>query len=134
VNQPGLLPGMFLIYAACQPNKVNEVYNLISKQIDKARAGEVTSEELDRAKTIIVTSELMENQTNAARATQAGLNELYGLGVQYNEEFLAAVKAVTLDDVKRIAGKYLTVPQVAVVTPAPELVNIGIKPVMDKKR
>jgi zinc protease len=128
VNQPGVFPGMFQIYAACQPDKVNEVYGIITKQLDKARAGEFTEAELERAKSIIVTSELMDNQTNSSRAMQDGINVLYGLGQSYNDEFLKQVKAVTLADVKRIAGKYLTVPQVAVVTPDVDQVNIGIKP------
>lgn len=134
VNQPGLLPGMFLIYAACQPEKVNEVYGIITQQIDKARAGKISPEELERAKTIIVTTELMENQTNASRAMQTGINVLYGLGNDYDEQFLEAVKSVTLEDVKNIAQKYLTVPRVAVVTPAPEQVSIGIKPVVETQR
>jgi len=135
INQPGLLPGMFLIYAACQPDKVNEVYGIITKQLDKARAGDVTTEELERAKTIIVTTELMENQTNSSRAMQAGLNVLYGLGIEYDQEFLDAIKAVTLDDLKQSALKYLAVPRVAIVTPAPEQVDIGIEPTsVDTKR
>jgi zinc protease len=128
VNQPGLLPGMFLIYAACQPDKVSEVYGIVAKQIDKARAGQIPPEELERAKGIIITTELMENQTNSTRAMQTGINELYDLGYNYDDEFLVAVRKVTLDDCKRIALQYLTVPQVAIVTPAPDAVDIGIKP------
>jgi zinc protease len=128
VNQIGLLPGMFQVYAACQPDKVNEVYGIISKQLERARGGEFTAEELERAKTIITTSELMENQTNSDRAMQAGLNELYGLGYRFDDELLEAVAAVTLDDVKEIARKYLVNPVITVVTPAPELVDIGVKP------
>jgi zinc protease len=128
VNQPSLLPGMFQIYAACQPDKVNEVCGIIHKQFERALAGEATAEELARAKAIIVTSELMENQTNSSRAMQAGLNELYGLGYEYDEEFLKAVEAVTLEDVKAIAGKYLVNPVITVVTPAPEQVDLAVKP------
>lgn len=135
INQPDLLPGMFIIYAACQPDKVDEVYGIITKQLEKALAGDVTPVELERAKTIIVTTELMENQTNSSRAMQTGLNVLYGLGAEYDDECLRAVKAVTLDDLKQIAHKYLAVPRVAIVTPAPEQVNIGIKPMaVDTKR
>ncbi len=128
MNQPGILPGMFQAYAACQPDKVNEVYAIMMRQLDKAKAGEFTAEELEQARSIIVTTDLMENQTNASRAMQDGLNELYGVGYVYSDEFLTAVRAVSLDDVKRVARKYLTNAQVAIVTPAPDLVDIGIKP------
>ena len=128
VNFAGILPGYFEIYAACEPAKVGEVYRIITEQLDRARAGEFTAEELERAKTMIVTTELMANQTNSDRAMQAALDELYGLGYDHHEGFADSVRAVTLDDVKRMAGKYLTTPVVAVVTPAPEKVELGIEP------
>lgn len=128
INQPGLLPGVFLAYAACQPDKVSEVYRIMQEQMAKAREGKFTAAELERAKNIIVTTDLMENQTNSDRATQCGLDELYGLGFDFQERFTTAVQKVTLDEVKRMAQKYLTQPIVAVVTPAPDQVDIGVKP------
>jgi zinc protease len=132
VNRPGVLPGHFGIYAACQPDKVNEVYRIITKQLNRARAGEFTPAELERAKTIIVTNELMGNQTNSARAMQSALDELYGLGYDYHDSLSDRVNAVTLDEVKRVATRYLTTPVVAVVTPSPDAVELGIKPTIVK--
>jgi len=128
VNFPGLVPGYFGAYAACQPEKVNEVYKIMTEQFDKARAGKFSEEELVRAKTIITTTDVMEQQTNSERAMAVSLDELYGLGYSYREQFDKRVRSVTLDDVRRVAKKYLTSPVVAVVTPSPELVDIGIKP------
>ncbi|NLX14961.1 MAG: insulinase family protein [Phycisphaerales bacterium] len=128
VNRPGVLPGYFGIYAACHPEQVNEVYGIITEQLDKARAGQFTEEELEQAKTMIVTTELMENQTNSNRAMQAALNELYGLGYDYQDRLAERVRAVTMEQVRRIAERYLTVPVVAVVTPEPDRIDIGIKP------
>ncbi len=67
INQPGLLPGAFQIYAACQPDKVDEVYRIITEQLDKARAGQFTPEELDAPRRSS-SLELMDNQTNSSRA------------------------------------------------------------------
>ncbi len=128
VNFAGILPGAFEIYAACQPDKVGQVYRIITGQLDRARAGEFTPDELERAKTIIVTTELMTTQTNSERAMQAALDELYGLGYDYHDKFAERVRAVTLDDVKRMADRYLTTPVIAVVTPAPDQIDLEIAP------
>jgi len=128
MNRPGLLPGAFQIYAACQPDKVAEVYRIITEQLDRARAGEFTEKELETAKDIITTTDLMSRQTNSDVAMQAALDELYGLGYDYRNRFAERIGKVTLDDVKKIADRYLTTPIVSVVTPAPEKVKLGIEP------
>lgn len=130
LNVPGLLPGYFGIYAACQPEQVQEVYRIITEQLDRARAGRFTPEELERARSIIVTTELMEQQTNSQKAMQAALDELYGLGYDYRPRFIEKMRAVTGEDVHRVAEEYLTRPVVAVVTPEPAAVDIGMKPVV----
>ena len=128
INRPGPIPGAFEIYAACEPTKVNEVYRIISQQLDRARAGQFTPPELERAKTIIATTELMGHQTAGDRAMQAALDELYGLGWDNNQRFIERVRAATLDDVRAMAVKYFTAPVVAVVTAAPDQVDIGTTP------
>jgi predicted Zn-dependent peptidase len=128
IHRPGITPGEFFIYAGCQPEAATEVHGIITRQLDKARAGEFTQEELDRAKDIIATTELMERQTNSELAMQASLDELYGLGYDYRKTFLEQVKATTKQSVAAIAKKYFTKPTIAVVTPAPEQLNLGITP------
>ena len=79
----------------------------MTEQFDKARAGKFTEEELARAKTIIVTTDVMEQQTNSRPGDAGSLDELYGLGYSYREQFNERIQAVTLDDVRRVAKKYL---------------------------
>jgi zinc protease len=127
-NRPGISPGCFMIYAACEPDKVNDVYAIITEQLDRARRGQFSEAELSRAKSIIRTTESMTRQANADLAMQAALDELYGLGYDYRSQFIASVESVTLADVGRVAAKYFATPVVTVVTPAPEAVDIGIAP------
>ncbi len=127
-NVPGLIPGSFVILAACEPAKVNDVYGIIQEHIRKARAGNFTAEEIERARTIIVTTELMENQTNEDRAMQAATDELYGLGYDYRSQYLERIRRIGAAEMRRVAEEYLVNPTVAVVTPAPQLVDIGIRP------
>jgi zinc protease len=129
MNRSALLPGVFQIYAACQPAQVTEVYRIINQQMDRARAGEFTAEELERAKAVIVTSVMMETQTSSARATQAALDEVYGLGFDYHDHFAERIGKVTLEGVRAAARRYLSSPPViVVVTPAPGDVRLGFDP------
>jgi zinc protease len=127
INVPGLIPGYFGIYAACQPAQVGEVYAIISEQLERARRGGFTPEEMEQARSIIATTELMQTQTNQDRAMQACLDELYGLGHDYRAKFRAAVGRVTAEDAARMARKYFTAPTVVVVTPEPDQVRLGIQ-------
>lgn len=126
INRAGLLPGHFEIYAACQPEMVNTVYGIMKAQVQRARDGQFTEEELRRAQAIIRTTERMRRQTNADRAMWAALDELYGIGYDDYERFLQRVDAVTLSDLQRMADRYLTSPVIAIVTPAPDVVDIGV--------
>ncbi len=128
VNVVGVEPGYFGMYAACQPERVNEVYRIMMEKVARARAGTFDDEELRQAKSVIVATDLMQSRTNDARAAQAATDELYGLGFAHRDQYAARINAVSLDDVRRVAGQYLTQPIVVVVTPDPKAVSIGITP------
>jgi len=128
MNVIGVAPGHFGMYAACQPEKIAEVYRVFEQAVQKARAGQFTEEELRRAKGIILTTDLMQSQTNAERAAQAALDELYGLGFDFRQDLERHISSVTMEDVRRVARQYLTQPIIAVVTPKPEAVDLGVEP------
>ena len=56
---------------------------------------------------MVIALHAQENTTIAAQAQQAALDALYGLGHDYDKTFDTRIKAVTLDDVVRVARKYL---------------------------
>ena len=53
------------------------------------------------------TSIRIESPTISGQAQHAALDELYGLGYDYDKTFDARINAVTRDDVVRVARKYL---------------------------
>ena len=128
LNFVGVEPGYFGIYAACQPEKVGEVYRIIADKIDRARSGRFDEEELKQAKGIIIATDLMQSRTNSERASEAATDELYGLGFDHRREYAKYIESVTADDVRRVAKQYLTKPIVVVVTPDPQAVQIGVPP------
>ena len=129
VNQPGRnnrLPGTFLVYAGAEPKNVTEVVETILENIARLQGtpAEVNEDWYRRSKELITVTDALMNQTPAEQATTAALDELYGLGYNYHDQFADKVKAVGLDDVRRVARQRLTGAVVAISTPMPEAVNV----------
>lgn len=106
-SQPGVDPGMFVVYAATTPANRDKVESIIAEELGKARDSDFSPDELERAKTMMISSEAIESQTNSSQASQAASDELFGLGFRNSEAMESRINAVTLADVRRVAQKYL---------------------------
>jgi zinc protease len=125
MNWNGLKGGFFPAYAGTQPEQVNKVVSIMLDLVDKAREGTFTEEELERSKGVILTSQLLDRQTNAERATQAALDELYGLGYDFSDTLPEVIDGISMRDVQDVARRYLgQQPVIVVVTPDPDAVDI----------
>ncbi|MBN2216874.1 MAG: insulinase family protein, partial [Pirellulales bacterium] len=107
VQITGPAPGYFAVVAQTRPDAVDEVVGRIEKNLAKAKAGQITQEEFDRAVEMIVALHAQENTTIGQQAMQAAIDDLYGLGYDYDKSFDARIRAVTRDDVVRAANQYL---------------------------
>ncbi len=125
----GTLPGYFAATAACRPDRVSEVTTIIRREIDALRAGHFDEAELDRARTMVITGELDQLQTPDQFARRCGMDELLGLGRDYWTAFSEDVRAVSHDDIVRFGGQFLRWATIAVVTPDPGAVDLGIEAV-----
>ena len=76
--------------------------------MEKLKKGNFTDEEFEIAKGICITAKNMELQTNSELAMDVCLNELYGLGFDFQDRYSYNINKVTRDDVVSIANKYLT--------------------------
>lgn len=120
----GMAPGTFLTMAGTQPDKADEVVAIIRKNLAKAAIYKPTQQEIDDAVNTILTYEALENQSMSSLATQAALDELYGLGHDFSTKMADRYRKVTPEDVLRIGKKYFNQGTViTVTTPQPELVN-----------
>ncbi|MGQ9563367.1 MAG: M16 family metallopeptidase [Thermogutta sp.] len=114
----GPAPGFFLIIAQTRPDAQGEVVSRILKNVDKAKRGDISEEELQQAKELIIAYHAQKNTTIEDQAQQAVLDELYGLGFDYDRDFDTRVQAISLDDVKKVAQKYFQNYALATVSPA----------------
>jgi zinc protease len=103
----GPAPGYFTFIAQTQPEKVAEVVERIKQNVARARDGKISPEEFRTAIEMITSLHAQENTTIGEQAQQAAVDDLLGLGYAYDKSFDARIEAVKLEDVVRVAKKYL---------------------------
>ncbi len=101
----GPAPGFFAIMAQTQPDKVETVVKRIEEFVDRAKQGQITEDEFRTAQQMVIALHAQENTTIGSQAQQAALDELYGLGYDYDKKFNDRILAVTRDDVVQMARK-----------------------------
>jgi predicted Zn-dependent peptidase len=118
-------PGTFFAYAGCDPQKVNEVVDLILENMARLQGTpqDIQTDWFDRSKQLIITADALDTETPDAQASTAALDELYGLGYAWHAGFAKRINAVTLEQVQDEARTGLGKCVVTICTPAPELVK-----------
>ena len=104
---PGLAPSYFVFYAGTEPTKAALVEQEFLKEAELLRTEGLTAEELKRAKAKIIGQKKISRQDLGSLAQLTALDELYGLGWQRADLDDAKFEAVTLEQVKAVAQKYL---------------------------
>jgi zinc protease len=128
-NNPGRdskLPGSFYVFAGCDPSKVNEVVDQILLNIGRLQGSDADMQVdwFNRSKLLITTADAMDNETPAAQASSAALDELMGLGFNYHAQFAPGINGVTLDQIRATAAARLRNCVVTISTPDPDSVTV----------
>lgn len=118
--RPGLDPGMFAFYMACDAPKLDRAMTGLFREIERVRSAPVTEEELNHSTTNLIGNHLIGLQSTWARAENTALNTLYGLGYDYDAEYVKRIGEVKAADVLKAAQKYLDPARCAVVKILPE--------------
>jgi zinc protease len=102
----GLDPGYFAFYVGTTPQNVGTCEKEIFAELTKLQADGLSEEELTRAKNSLIGQRRVQMQDNAQLSMMVGLDELYGLGYDFFRTVEDKYRAVTLDDIKRVAKTY----------------------------
>lgn len=106
-NFAGIVPGYFAFYTGTEPSKAELVESELLKEAELLRTEGLSAEELKRAKAKIIGQKKIHRQDLGNLASITALDELYGLGYQHSELDDAKYEAVTLEQIKAAAQKYL---------------------------
>lgn len=100
-------PAHFLTYTVTKPDQVWPARKQLLVEIERLKKEGISAKELEESKRKVIGSYLQERETNQGRAFQAALNELLGLGFEFDSQFMRLLESVTPADVQTVAQRYL---------------------------
>ena len=110
--------GTIGFYAGCNPTKAIEVVEIIREVLSDVADNGMTHEEIERAKGAVRGSLVLSQEDSGSRMSRIGKNEIvYGQVMDF-DDILKAISRVSAEDIRQIAGEYLTkTPTLALVGP-----------------
>jgi zinc protease len=103
----GLDPGYFAVYLASSPENLDEAVKVVRQELRMASEQGITAEELVRAQRYLIGVHAIGLQRKSAIAAALAFHEAYGQGWKSYRQYGDNVMKVTVDDVARVARKYL---------------------------
>ena len=113
-------PGLLGIDATVDPKKRDAARQLILQIVDEMKQAGATADELTKAKKMSLSHHLESLTTMRGQASDLGSNWLLTRNLNFSRDYLTAVQKVTLDDIRRVASKYLVDENLTVVSLNPK--------------
>jgi zinc protease len=113
-------PGLLGIDATVEPEKREATQELVLKILDEIKEEGVTSDELAKAKKISLSHHLGSLTTMRGQASDLGSNWFLTRNLNFTRDYLAAVQRIAPEDIRRVAGKYLTSDNLTIVSLNPK--------------
>jgi zinc protease len=126
ISWNGFAAGAFYVICPCQPKNYDEVIGIIRREMNRIAEEGLTPEELENAKRMCITVDQLSRQTNNERAMAAALDELYGFGWDASTKSAEKIRAVTNEDVKRVARQHFASSVLALTAPRAWLIERGL--------
>ena len=113
-------PGLLGVDATVDPRKRDAAEELILQIINEVKQAGVTADELAKSKKMMLNHHLESLTTMRGQASDIGSSWLLTRNLNFSRDYLTAVQKVTLDDIRRVAGKYLVDQNLTVVSLNPK--------------
>jgi zinc protease len=104
---PHKYPGSFQIVLQTKNSSAREAISLSLQQMERIRREMASEKELEGAKKYLIGSFPMRLDTQGKLANFLSQGEYYGLGLDYPEKYPSLIRAVTREEVLRVAKAYL---------------------------
>lgn len=104
-----LVPGgWFELSATAAPGKdIKKIQQVMNETIATLSNKGVTADELNRAKTQLLANAILQNRNITSQAMQLANDQVTTGDYRYTERYLAAINQVKVEDIQRVAQKYL---------------------------
>ena len=99
--------GLLGVDATVDPKKRDDAEKLILQIIAEVKQAGVTADELMKAKKMSLSHHLDALTTMRGQASDLGSNWLLTRNLSFSRDYLTAVQKVTLEDIRRVAARYL---------------------------
>jgi len=110
--------GSFLVYVGTRPENLLEVVSLIQSELARLLAAGLTPAELQRMQDYLVGNTVLAQESTASRMIRLGRNAVCDQEILSLNEIIERLRAVTLNDVQRVAERILrATPTLAVISP-----------------
>ncbi|HEX5036842.1 MAG TPA: pitrilysin family protein [bacterium] len=102
------LPNLFMIEVSpLSEGSSGDVLKALDEEIDKVRNGGITEKDLEKAKNRLRVDMLWQLKTNEGLASQLSYFDLIAGDWHYLADYMAKIGRFNVEDVKRVANKYL---------------------------
>jgi zinc protease len=101
----GIDAGHFGILTQTTMSNYQKVVDIIFEKLKRIQQEPLDAEELEAAKDMCITAREMSLESNGAQARSAAVNEVLGLGYDYDYRYPELVRRISAGDVRRVAGK-----------------------------
>jgi zinc protease len=117
MNVEGVAPGFFAVYIATAPEKLEEAQRSLHDELTRVLEAPPGEAELAASANHLVGNFVIDEQRSATRAAHIALDARYGLGPAADRDYAERVRAVTREDVLRVARRVirLDAPTVALI-------------------
>lgn len=112
--------GIFYISANFTPDKLNKLEKTIFDKINEIKQNGVTQEQISLAKNLIERNTYYERESISNMAQELGYIMVTANDIRVYDDYVANIRNVTADDVKKAANKYLGINKSAVSIVLPE--------------
>ena len=112
--------GIFYIKANFEPEKIKSVETAIIEEIAKIQKDGVTDEQINLAKNIIERDTYYSRESVSNISNEIGYTTILTGDIKFYENYLANIKSVTKEEVKKAAEKYLGTNRSAISIVLPE--------------
>ncbi len=99
---------LFNVYIATEPKNIKTSLEGFKIELDKVKQIPVSETELENAKNNLLGKRQFFSETNLQQSSLIAYYEDKGLGADFESEFNKKVNAVTVEDIQRVANKYIT--------------------------